>query len=284
MRHEGRMRRSWEILGRITSIAVTAGGWLLAGVRWALDLIGYATAPEDAEVAGSLVHKFAVWILSIPWWATWALALILTASLMWFSWPRSSNPVKTEEGQETPNEASDAMSVVTIAPEVQQQLDYFRQREEFHAQWRQAQVRREDLEAFKKRLKSFCEIHDREKQRLYQVVHEGNFDPGILSDWTRYFNDAIHSLETVRSEINGYYFDLFGKYVDFEATPLLQKNPFSVTPSNLDRLHTDAQKHDYRRAHEQAERFSGLIKKIEKEVTADLSAQSRIIRSGAESA
>ena len=42
------MRR---ILGRILSALLTAGGWLLAGARTTLDLIGYSTAPEDIEVA-----------------------------------------------------------------------------------------------------------------------------------------------------------------------------------------------------------------------------------------
>ena len=74
--------------GRIFSALLTAGGWLIAGVRLVLDLIGYATIPEDSQVAAGLLQSFFLWLLSVPWWAPWGFALITTGLLIWVSWPR----------------------------------------------------------------------------------------------------------------------------------------------------------------------------------------------------
>ena len=59
-----------------------------------LDWIGYSTAPDDAEVAKSLVEKVLIWIMALPWWVPWGFALITTMWLMWISWPR---PQKARE-------------------------------------------------------------------------------------------------------------------------------------------------------------------------------------------
>ena len=76
-------------LGRLGSILLVAGGWLLAGFRLVLDLIGYSTIPEDVTVAQTRLDQFLELILSIPWWAVWGFALISTLWLIWVSWPRT---------------------------------------------------------------------------------------------------------------------------------------------------------------------------------------------------
>jgi hypothetical protein len=76
------------ILGRILSAILTAGGWLLAGARTVLDLIGYSTAPEDVGVAQARLDQFFGWLLSVPWWVVWGFALVSTLWLISVSWPR----------------------------------------------------------------------------------------------------------------------------------------------------------------------------------------------------
>jgi hypothetical protein len=76
------------IVGRILSALFTAGGWLLAGARTVLDLIGYSTAPEDVGVAQARLDQFLGWLLSVPWWAVWGFALVSTMWFIWVSWPR----------------------------------------------------------------------------------------------------------------------------------------------------------------------------------------------------
>lgn len=77
---------------RLASIILVAGGWLLAGVRLALDLIGWSTAPDDVDDAMSRLDQLFVWVLSLPWAAVFGFALASTMWLMWVSWPRQ-NPV-----------------------------------------------------------------------------------------------------------------------------------------------------------------------------------------------
>lgn len=79
------------IVGRILSAFLTAGGWLLVGVRLVLDLIGYSTIPEDVSVAKGRLDQFFELVLSAPWWSVWGFALVTTLWLIWVSWPRQSN-------------------------------------------------------------------------------------------------------------------------------------------------------------------------------------------------
>lgn len=74
--------------GRIISIIIVAGGWLLTGARLVLDLIGYSTAPEDIEVAKTRLVWALELLVVVPWQAFFAFALISTLWLMWVSWPR----------------------------------------------------------------------------------------------------------------------------------------------------------------------------------------------------
>jgi hypothetical protein len=87
------------IIGRIVSILIMAGGWVLVGIRTILDLIGYSTVPEDIEVAQTRLDQILGWVLSLPWWAPWGFALISTLWLMYVSWPRQRvgpAPIKTD--------------------------------------------------------------------------------------------------------------------------------------------------------------------------------------------
>ncbi|HEX9645925.1 MAG TPA: hypothetical protein VGB88_00405, partial [Alphaproteobacteria bacterium] len=76
--------------GRILSIFFVVGGWLIAGGRAVLDLIGYATLGEDAKIAEGLLARFLDWLISLPWWAPWGFALTATVLLIWASWPKSA--------------------------------------------------------------------------------------------------------------------------------------------------------------------------------------------------
>lgn len=72
-------------LGRVASFILTAGGWILVGARTVLDLIGYSTAPQDAEVATGIASRFLVWLMGLPWFAPWLVAFAATALLIWAS-------------------------------------------------------------------------------------------------------------------------------------------------------------------------------------------------------
>lgn len=76
------------VVGRIISALVSAGGWLLVGVRSVLDLIGYSTIPDDAKVAATRLDQFFLWLLGVPWWVVFGFALTSTMWLTWVSWPR----------------------------------------------------------------------------------------------------------------------------------------------------------------------------------------------------
>jgi len=82
---------------RLVSFALMAGGWVLTSLRFILEAIGYSTAPDDAGVAMTLLERFILWLLSVPWWAVLGGALISTAWLMWVSWPSTTVVVAEKE-------------------------------------------------------------------------------------------------------------------------------------------------------------------------------------------
>ena len=84
------------VLKRIATYIVVAGGWLLAGIRTALDLVGWSTAPDDVTVAESRLDQFFVWLLSLPWWVPWGFALISTLRLIWVPWPELFEALRTQ--------------------------------------------------------------------------------------------------------------------------------------------------------------------------------------------
>lgn len=82
--------------GRITSILFSAGGWLIAGIRAVLDIVGYSTIAEDAKAAQGLLANFLEWVLSVLWWIPWGFALLSTVWLTWVSWPRNVKMVSVD--------------------------------------------------------------------------------------------------------------------------------------------------------------------------------------------
>jgi hypothetical protein len=85
-----------KAFGRIASFVIVAGSWLLFGVRAVLSLIGYATLPEDAAVAGHRYRHVLLSLLSIPWPYLFGFALIATILLMILSWPGLSFPLSSD--------------------------------------------------------------------------------------------------------------------------------------------------------------------------------------------
>jgi hypothetical protein len=106
------------VLGRVASVFLTAGGWLLAGVRTVLDLIGYSTAPDDLTVARARLDQFFVWLLSVPWWAVWGFALLSTLWLMWVSWPAAQRPAKAAPIQPNDDQSGSVKATMpgSVAP------------------------------------------------------------------------------------------------------------------------------------------------------------------------
>ncbi|MER9831206.1 hypothetical protein NKJ51_22995 [Mesorhizobium sp. M0134] len=86
------------IFKRLASFVVAAGGWMLLGVRTALDLVGWSTAPDDVGVAMTRLDQILAWIIGLPWGVPWGFALISTMWLMWVSWPRAAPTAGTERG------------------------------------------------------------------------------------------------------------------------------------------------------------------------------------------
>ncbi|MFC3322320.1 hypothetical protein [Mesorhizobium cantuariense] len=71
---------------------------MLLGVRTALDLVGWSTAPDDVGVAMTRLDQILSWIIGLPWGVPWGFALISTMWLMWVSWPRAAPAVGTKRG------------------------------------------------------------------------------------------------------------------------------------------------------------------------------------------
>lgn len=97
-----------NLVKRLASIFLAVGGWLVAGVRTTLDLVGWSTAPEDMGVAMTRLDHFLLWLLSLPWWVPWGFALVSTLWLTWVSWPRQSlattNSDKSQDDRPAPTQ------------------------------------------------------------------------------------------------------------------------------------------------------------------------------------
>lgn len=122
-RHAATMKLA---LGRIVSILIPVGGWLLAGVRIVLDLVGYLTLPDDAKVAAVRVDQIFQWLLTVPGWVVYGFALLSTMWLAWVSWPRAPRmrPAGTSS-EPTANISKPASkgSEVAAAPAARRQAD-----------------------------------------------------------------------------------------------------------------------------------------------------------------
>lgn len=104
-------------VSRVLSFALLALGWVLAGVRWVLDLIGYSTAPNDAAVARGLLEQFLVWLMSLPWWLPWGFAFASTMWLIWVSWPRQRAVAAGSPEESVNKKAADESQRPTSTPE-----------------------------------------------------------------------------------------------------------------------------------------------------------------------
>ena len=67
MHHTGMKRllsRFWVMIGSVFMTALVVG-------RTILELIGYATLPDDAKEAHGLLRVLADMAIALPWWAIW---------------------------------------------------------------------------------------------------------------------------------------------------------------------------------------------------------------------
>lgn len=76
------------VVRRIASIVGTVTLSVWSGIALALNLIGYATLPEDAVVAQGYAHRFLLGVAELPGWLPYTAALIAILWLTWVSWPR----------------------------------------------------------------------------------------------------------------------------------------------------------------------------------------------------
>lgn len=72
---------------RLASIIVAVGFGVFGGIRLALDLIGWSTAPDDVGVAMTRLDQLLGWLLAVPGWIVLLCVLISAMWLMWVSWP-----------------------------------------------------------------------------------------------------------------------------------------------------------------------------------------------------
>lgn len=79
----------------ILPIGFTALLWLYAGARFALDVVGWSTAPDDAKVALGHLERFFLWLMSIPVWMPFAGAVALSA-IMILKWPKPSINIQNQ--------------------------------------------------------------------------------------------------------------------------------------------------------------------------------------------
>lgn len=79
---------------RIAALAATIFFVLLAIVRGVLELIGYATIPDDAKVAAVHLEKIFTFVLDTPWWGVYGVALLVTVYLIYTSWPSQKDSAR----------------------------------------------------------------------------------------------------------------------------------------------------------------------------------------------
>lgn len=75
----------------ISRIAVFIGAvafWTWAALNFTLNLVGKSTVVDDFNLLVGRLPDIVRWLYSTPWWVPAILAAILTAFLIWLSWPR----------------------------------------------------------------------------------------------------------------------------------------------------------------------------------------------------
>ena len=114
------------IAKRLLSTFATAFFFAFAVIRTVLDLIGYATLPDDAVVAQSLLHHFFLWVLSVPSWLTFVTAFGAYAWLTYVSWPRTLTAPSETPSVPSKIAAQPANPNVHIAAKLRGTMSYLR--------------------------------------------------------------------------------------------------------------------------------------------------------------
>lgn len=78
-----------------------------------LDVVGYSTAPEDVEVAQTRLDQLIGWLLTLPWSATFGVALASTLWLIWLSWPQEKRSLTIKSSAGTYMRESDGNPTMT---------------------------------------------------------------------------------------------------------------------------------------------------------------------------
>ncbi len=66
----------------IFPVCVAALLYMYTGARFALDVVGWSTAPDDLGVAVSRLDQFFSWLMTIPVWMPFAGAVLLSIALV----------------------------------------------------------------------------------------------------------------------------------------------------------------------------------------------------------
>lgn len=78
--------------GKVLTGLAIVGSWILLGARLVLDMLDYATIPENFQVARTRIDQALDYLFEIPWWALLTFAGFSTAWLIWLSWSTSRFP------------------------------------------------------------------------------------------------------------------------------------------------------------------------------------------------
>jgi hypothetical protein len=70
---------------RLLGTFATGALWILCGVRLALDIIGWSTAPDDVKVAKGRAVELLNWVAQLPAWMPYMVATVLTMWMLYTS-------------------------------------------------------------------------------------------------------------------------------------------------------------------------------------------------------
>ena len=85
---------------RAISLAITIGLWLLFGVRWVLEVIGYINLPVDTQAAKTQLGKFFDYLLQVPPWVLLIFCLLATIISVISLWLKGQSNEELENERE----------------------------------------------------------------------------------------------------------------------------------------------------------------------------------------
>lgn len=272
-----------SFLKRIGSIVLVAGGWLLAILRFALDLVGWSTVPDDVNVAMSRVDQFLTWLLSLPWEVPWGFALLSTLWLIWVSWP-GARVFGAEFVSKHENSENDPEVVIPVIASDQILLS----REEYDSltnsnakcnQMRKATARVEQLSRDLNDAERISVQHSNIAAKMTNLVATARFSDmdNPHGEWYDGIVQLNADMEMLRHHVNDLIKRLYGNTIDFSSTPITDDNPYSVSPPNIDRLPEEKFKYDYRRFYERLERANSVINNLPKNIKLEIDIEKRRI-------